>query len=577
MVLSRFCRTGLALLLSLTTFIASAQTPSDPKVLAKEHFERGIALFDEEFWDAALVEFAQSSALYPTRNATKNAALCLRMLHRYDEALDMYESLLRDFPDLPPEVKALAEKEIKSLQPLVGSIELRSGEAGSTIVVDSRTRGTLPSKPIRASAGTHTIRVLKDGFIPFETEVDVTGAKTIVVDVKMQPLVKSGRLRVVEASGKAAELFVDGVVVGKTPWEGTLPIGDHTVFLDGGGKLGTQPARAPVTLGQLTPLTVALEELDARIRVEPDPNVANVAVDGVVVGRGPWDGKLRAGPHRIEVSAEGYLGAMRDVTLGNGERQVIAIALERDPAASLTFREAEAARQAWLARRGSTFSFELRGFGNVLLLPHSQEIAGYIVDGQSAALGHYHADNRAPTDYFGGGGLGGVGVRIAYLFLALPDPAVGHNWSGFRIGTGIDASFGYFFDKGEHVETTDTSTASKTETTVHYEGGAWGTGWLFNVPLTLGYQLGLGSYKGNGWAGIALGVAYTPSLSARWTGNFGTKTSFNPAGFEVSVDFLEKPLDSKHIQSNPRVFVYVLPPLRDLPLVLTIGGGAMWY
>src|SRR5688500_13447169 len=58
---------------------------------ARAHFEAGVALFDEQAWDAALAEFLTSRARYPTRKNTKNAAICLRKLHRFDEALDMLE------------------------------------------------------------------------------------------------------------------------------------------------------------------------------------------------------------------------------------------------------------------------------------------------------------------------------------------------------------------------------------------------------------------------------------------------------------------------------------------------------
>src|SRR5262249_11366628 len=41
---------------------------------ARGHFEKGLALFEKEAWDAALAEFIRSRAIYPTRAATENAA-----------------------------------------------------------------------------------------------------------------------------------------------------------------------------------------------------------------------------------------------------------------------------------------------------------------------------------------------------------------------------------------------------------------------------------------------------------------------------------------------------------------------
>jgi hypothetical protein len=140
---------------------------------------------------------------------------------------------------------------------------------------------------------------------------------------------------VAEQSGRSIDVVVDGVVVGQTPWEGTLAVGDHTVVLRGAGSLGTQPASAPVRLNQLTPLTFVAEELTASARVTPTPANADIAIDGVAVGRGVWDGKLRAGGHKIEVAAEGFLTVARELRLESGERQLLAITLERDPGSAL--------------------------------------------------------------------------------------------------------------------------------------------------------------------------------------------------------------------------------------------------
>src|SRR5262245_55376847 len=70
----------------------------DEKAQAEERFYKGLRLFREQLWDAALAEFLESRAMHATRAATRNAALCLRKLGRFDEALDLFEAMLREFP-----------------------------------------------------------------------------------------------------------------------------------------------------------------------------------------------------------------------------------------------------------------------------------------------------------------------------------------------------------------------------------------------------------------------------------------------------------------------------------------------
>lgn len=340
-------RTAVLCISVVTTLLAApafaqrppAQVDQATKDEARSHFEQGIAHFDREEWSAALAEFLRSRELFPTRAATKNAGTCLRKEKRYDEALEMFESLLRDFSDLPAADKTFAEREIADLQPSVGTIEIRGAEAGASILVDGKARGTTPlDKPLRVSAGTRVVRAYKEGFLPFETRIDVAGRSAAAVEVKLQAMTRSGRLKVSESGGKALDVVVDNDVVGKTPWEGATSPGDHVVLLRGEGAdaaLGTQPVAAPVHEGQVTPLTLVAEPLEGQARIVPTPAGATIAIDGVAVGHGLWEGRLRAGSHKVEVGAEGFLPVTRQIVLEKNKRAVIAIELERDRSSKL--------------------------------------------------------------------------------------------------------------------------------------------------------------------------------------------------------------------------------------------------
>jgi hypothetical protein len=309
-------------------------------------------LFEEQAWEAALAEFLRSREIFATRAATTDAAVCLRKLHRFDEALDMFEALLAEFPQMAANDKASAERERAELAGLVGAIEIRSSEADASMVVDGRERGATTGRgqKIRVSAGSHVVRVYKEAFNPFESRVEVSGGQTAVVDAKLVALTQSGRLRVSEQNGVAVDVLVDGVVVGKTPWDGQLALGDHTVQLRGEGDLGTQPLSAPVQLNHTTVLTLQAEELSAGLRVNPTPIGATVAIDGVVLGRGLWTGKLRTGQHRVEVAAEGFLPVTRQVKIDKGQQESLSIELDRDPSSAL-----------WRAQNPPRFTLEVDG------------------------------------------------------------------------------------------------------------------------------------------------------------------------------------------------------------------------
>jgi len=384
---------------------APAPAP-DPDAAKKEEalrrFEQGRLLLKEKAYDAALAEFLRSRELFPSRGNTQNAALCLSNLRRYDEALDMLERLLKEFPSLPEETRRSTEAELTRLRALVGTVEIHGAQPGATIVIDGRDRGRYPlGAPARVAAGSHVVRVYKAGFIPFEGRVEVAGGQTASLTAMLSPLTQAGRLKLLEQNGRAADVLVDNVVVGRTPFDGSLAVGKHVVSLRGEGKLGTQPAAVSIKLDQQVTLTLALEALDARLRVQPEPADAAVFVDGVAVGNGSWEGGLRVGDHRIEVVAEGFVAAQRALSLRKGEDKALTVRLERDPNSPL-----------W--RKSAPQGVFLEGFaGLVLTTSLGGEIADACTGGCSATLplgGLF----RASAGYQLGSGLR-FGLDAGYL------------------------------------------------------------------------------------------------------------------------------------------------------------------
>ncbi len=363
-------------------------------------FERGMTLFDRKVWDAALVEFLESRAAYATRSNTQNAAICLRNLNRFDEALDMFEALVKEFPALSPTDRSAVDKEITELRALVGAIEIRTPEQAAQITIDGRERGRTPAPALRVSAGTHVLRVYKEGFAPVEKRVEVAGRQTIVVEAKLETLAQSGRLTITEDGGKVAEVLVDNVVVGKTPYQGVVATGEHVVFLRGEGTLGTQPTNATVRINQVTPIVLALEALDCSLRVEPTPSGATVAIDGIVVGNGVWDGRLRKGRHKVEVAQIGFVPQVKNLDVAPGAQQRVAVVLERDPDSPL-----------WQAQKKPRIFAEL-----VPSFPLALLVGGDVSDSGSASL-PLGFIGRAHVGYELVSGLGFV-LDAGYMYIA---------------------------------------------------------------------------------------------------------------------------------------------------------------
>lgn len=383
-----------------------AETSETTRDEARARFEHGLELYRQSQLDAALAEFLRSSELFPTRSAAFNAARIYLELGRHDDALELLERIPAQFADLSSNDRSELERWLAQAKSRVGYLAVRASESRATIVVDERTREPSAAGVIPVAAGTHLVRVHKDGFVPYSTQVEVAPQAKVTVDAKLGALTQAGRLSVSEQRDRAVSVQVDGVELGKTPWEGTVAVGRHVLTLRGEGDLGTPPTPVDVQQNQLTRIALVVEPLACRLRVEPSPRTARVAVDGVEVGRGTWDGPLRCGGHLVEIGEEGFVARGRTVSLAEGPMTIVREVLERDPT-SAAFRSKNPPRVTVEADAALLFS---PGFGGDLAdacgdgcrssIPLGTSItarAGYRLGmglGFSADIGFFHAAQR---------------------------------------------------------------------------------------------------------------------------------------------------------------------------------------
>jgi tetratricopeptide (TPR) repeat protein len=155
---------------------------------ARGHFEKGVELLDKQAWEPALAEFLEARRLYPTPGVVLDAAVCAKNLGRHVLALELYESLLRDFPGIAADRKAQAQREIVALRKLVYTVEIDGAEPGSTVILDNVHPFDFPLlAPLRLLPGHHAIRVVKQGFSPYVRDLDAVAGQSIRVYAKLTP------------------------------------------------------------------------------------------------------------------------------------------------------------------------------------------------------------------------------------------------------------------------------------------------------------------------------------------------------------------------------------------------------
>lgn len=162
---SRAHGASIALAMAAALWGAAAAAGS-AKEQARQHFDAGNALVENEDYAAAAAEFELSVGLYPTKMGLFNLANAYKALNRYGDALDALARLQREFAgkleDLAPEVAALQS----TIEGMVGRVAVRVDREGAAITVDGAEVGTSPlAKPLVLAPGEHAIGARLSGYL----------------------------------------------------------------------------------------------------------------------------------------------------------------------------------------------------------------------------------------------------------------------------------------------------------------------------------------------------------------------------------------------------------------------------
>jgi hypothetical protein len=174
-----------------------------------------------------------------------------------------------------------------------GTLVLSCTVDGATWEIDegsfNSVKGTTPQKdPVELPPGTHTIRVTRDGYLPYSEVFDIALGQATELEVDM--VLYSGKLRV-EATPGPVDVQIDEKPMGQAPITADLSIGDHVVRLSRVGFV-EEVRKASVKTGQTTELKVTLVAVaEAQRKARGDPvykkwwfwSVIGGAVAGVVI------------------------------------------------------------------------------------------------------------------------------------------------------------------------------------------------------------------------------------------------------------------------------------------------------
>ncbi|MCA9641879.1 MAG: PEGA domain-containing protein [Polyangiaceae bacterium] len=327
-----------------TTALAQARDPSDSETApastlpereaqAKALFEQGNRLRAAGDCERAAGYFEASRALLPTAPNTLNAAYCYYELGQLDEALTLYEELLTDHAEgLDATTRSKLERRIAAIVPKVARLSIHTPQSAS-LVIDGRSRAELPAgRPIVLLPGKHEIRVIKTGFKQAVREVELRAGERHALSIELRPLTHRGVLRIPTSAAPSDEgiVWLDGAKVGTLPFEAALAPGAHWIAVEVGDR-GTGPQRIVVVEGQVSLLEPALRPLSGAVRIHAAPPDARLALDGIPLQGSSFAGRITAGQHLLQVSAQGYATQRLEFFIERGQARVVTLELKVDP------------------------------------------------------------------------------------------------------------------------------------------------------------------------------------------------------------------------------------------------------
>jgi tetratricopeptide (TPR) repeat protein len=222
-------RASLAMILALTTAtatltapaavrLAHAETPAAVKKAGK-HFQRGVALYNETDYRAALVEFRRAYEVAPNPAVLYNIGQTYYQLQSYAQALTTFERYLAESGDSASHKKEV-EDTVDILRARVGKLAIAINLEGCEVTVDDELVGRTPiGEPVLVSIGRRKVIAMCEGRTAETRIVEVAAGD--LLEVKISLAASAGAQPLGAQPGKPAGAGTSAATWRKVGWIST--------------------------------------------------------------------------------------------------------------------------------------------------------------------------------------------------------------------------------------------------------------------------------------------------------------------------------------------------------------------
>ena len=160
--------------------VANAQTNSRAQAEAQQRFNRAVQLYEDEDYEASLVEFRKAYELVPNYKLLYQIGQVSFRLKDYAGAYQAFERYLADGAgDITPERRRQVQEEANTARERTGRLVVTANVSGAVVTVDDVDKGKIPlSNSLLVSVGKRKVTVSAEGRPEVTQTVTVVGQET---------------------------------------------------------------------------------------------------------------------------------------------------------------------------------------------------------------------------------------------------------------------------------------------------------------------------------------------------------------------------------------------------------------
>lgn len=210
-----------------------------------------------------------------------------------------------------------------------------SEPSGATVSIGGQPLGATPLIA-PTPEGVHVLTVEKQGYARAERTVAFSRDRSVEITFTLQKLPPEPALAVT-TDPPGALVTVDDQELGRTPFIGVVPPGEHVLLLT---LEGHRTAQAQILMPEDRDLDLRFTLEEAReprppaLAISSDPPGASVLLDGTELGETPYIDQLPPGEYRLRLEHPGYLPYERTVLMPEANDLEVTLALLPERVAS---------------------------------------------------------------------------------------------------------------------------------------------------------------------------------------------------------------------------------------------------